>query len=90
MSVAAASFLLVDGGQDARVVQGGTKERCKKKKQEGSGSSRSKERRKLVCHGKAQSVLFVGIRYLTGLFHPGMPGSPLFLQVGFFGAYSKA
>jgi hypothetical protein len=32
MFVAAASFLLVDGGQDARVVQGGAKERCKKKK----------------------------------------------------------
>jgi len=32
MSVAAASFLLVDGGQDTRVVQGGAKQRCKKKK----------------------------------------------------------
>ncbi len=28
------------------------------------GGQRSKESRTLVCHGKAQSVLFVGIRYL--------------------------
>jgi len=54
------------------------------------GGQRSKESRTLVCHGKAQSVLFVGIRYLPGLFHPGMPGSPLFLQVGSFGACSEA
>jgi hypothetical protein len=54
------------------------------------GGQRSKESRTLVCHGKAQSVLFVGIRYLPGLFHPGMPGSRLFLQVGSFGACSEA
>jgi hypothetical protein len=54
------------------------------------GGQRSKESRTLVCHGKAQSVLFVGIRYLPGLFHPGMPGSRLFLQVGSFGVCSEA